>query len=84
MGYLNSDDMLLPGTLAYIVKAFRENPNVDAVYGHRVFMDSQGFEIGRCILPPHHAETLKWADYIPRMRSATTGAAGSWSYGREL
>jgi glycosyltransferase involved in cell wall biosynthesis len=66
MGYLNSDDMLLPGTLAYIVKAFRENPKVDVVYGHRVFMDTQGFEIGRCILPPHHAETLKWADYIPQ------------------
>jgi glycosyltransferase involved in cell wall biosynthesis len=66
MGYLNSDDMLLPGTLAYIARAFRENPKVDLVYGHRVFLDTHGFEIGRCILPPHHAETLKWADYIPQ------------------
>jgi glycosyltransferase involved in cell wall biosynthesis len=66
MGYLNSDDMLLPGTLAYIAKAFREDPKVDVVYGHRIFIDSHSFEIGRCILPPHHAETLKWADYIPQ------------------
>lgn len=66
MGYLNSDDMLLPGTLAYVAKAFREDPKVDVVYGHRVFVDFHGFEIGRCILPPHHEETLKWADYIPQ------------------
>jgi glycosyltransferase involved in cell wall biosynthesis len=66
MGYLNSDDMLLPGTLAYVAQAFRDDPQVDVVYGHRVFVDIDGFEIGRCILPPHHAETLKWADYIPQ------------------
>ena len=66
MGYLNSDDTLLPGTLAYIAKAFRDDPKVDVVYGHRIFVDSHGFEIGRCILPPHHAETLKWFDYIPQ------------------
>ena len=66
MGYLNSDDMLLPGTLAYIAKAFRNNPEIDIVYGHRIFVDSHGFEIGRCILPPHHEKTLKWADYIPQ------------------
>ena len=66
MGYLNSDDMLLPGTLAYIAKAFRDNPKVDVVYGHRIYVDSHGFDIGRCILPPHHAGTLKWADYIPQ------------------
>ena len=26
MGYLNSDDMLLPGTLAYVARAAREKP----------------------------------------------------------
>jgi glycosyltransferase involved in cell wall biosynthesis len=66
MAYLNSDDMLLPGTLAYVAKAFCEDQSVDIVYGHRIFVDSHNFEIGRCILPPHHAETLKWADYIPQ------------------
>ena len=66
MGYLNSDDTLLPGTLAYIAEAFRDDPETDVVYGHRIFIDHHGFEIGRCILPPHHPETLKWADYIPQ------------------
>jgi glycosyltransferase involved in cell wall biosynthesis len=66
MAYLNSDDTLLPGTLAYVARAFRDNPDVDVVYGHRIYIDADGFEIGRCVLPPHDPDTLKWADYIPQ------------------
>jgi glycosyltransferase involved in cell wall biosynthesis len=66
MAYLNSDDVLLPGTLAYVARYFLENPEVDIVYGHRIYIDIDGFEIGRCVLPPHDAEALKWADYVPQ------------------
>jgi glycosyltransferase involved in cell wall biosynthesis len=66
MGYLNSDDVLLPGTLAYVAKAFREHPEIDLVYGHRIYIDLDGLEIGRCVLPPHDPETLGWADYVPQ------------------
>ncbi|HWE72433.1 MAG TPA: glycosyltransferase family 2 protein [Stellaceae bacterium] len=66
MGYLNSDDVLLPGTLAYVAKAFQQYPEVDIVYGHRIFINVDGFEIGRCVLPPHDAKTLQWADYVPQ------------------
>jgi glycosyltransferase involved in cell wall biosynthesis len=66
MGYLNSDDLLLPGTLAYVAKAFQQHPDVDVVYGHRIFIDIDGFDIGRCVLPPHDAKTLQWADYVPQ------------------
>jgi glycosyltransferase involved in cell wall biosynthesis len=66
MGYLNSDDVLLPGTLAYVAKAFTRLPEVDVVYGHRIYIDADGFEVGRCVLPPHDAEVIKWADYIPQ------------------
>jgi glycosyltransferase involved in cell wall biosynthesis len=66
MAYLNSDDIFLPGTLAYVARVFRENPETDIIYGHRVYIDLHGFEIGRCVLPPHDAETLKWGDYIPQ------------------
>jgi cellulose synthase/poly-beta-1,6-N-acetylglucosamine synthase-like glycosyltransferase len=52
MVYLNSDDVLLPGTLAYVARFFSENPDVDVVYGHRVYIDSDGLEVGRCVLPP--------------------------------
>jgi GT2 family glycosyltransferase len=58
--------MLLPGTLAYVARTFRENPDIDLVYGQRIYVDVHGLEIGRCVLPPHHAETLKWLDYVPQ------------------
>jgi glycosyltransferase involved in cell wall biosynthesis len=66
MGYLNSDDMLMPGTLAYIARAFAERPEIDIVYGHRVFVDRDGQEIGRAVLPRHSAHALYWADYVPQ------------------
>lgn len=66
MAYLNSDDMLLPGALAYVAQAFQANPEIDLVYGHRIYVDARGMEIGRAVLPPHDPETLKWMDYIPQ------------------
>ncbi|MBR0852328.1 glycosyltransferase [Bradyrhizobium diazoefficiens] len=66
MAYLNSDDMLLPGTLAYIANYFMSHPKVDIVYGHRVFIDREGLEVGRAVLPPHDDKTLQYADYIPQ------------------
>jgi glycosyltransferase involved in cell wall biosynthesis len=66
MGYLNSDDMLLPGTLAYVASAARDQPDVDIFYGHRINLDRDGKEIGRCVLPHHHALALLWGDYVPQ------------------
>ena len=66
MAYLNSDDVLLPGTLNYIANHFTSHPDIDVVYGHRVFIDREGLEIGRAVLPTHDAKTLEYADYIPQ------------------
>ena len=66
MAYLNSDDMLLPGTLAYVARAFANNPEIHLIYGHRIYIDRFGLDIGRCVLPLHDEETLKWVDYIPQ------------------
>ena len=66
MAYLNSDDMLLPGTLAYVANYFMEHPDVDIVYGHRVFVDREGLEVGRAVLPRHDGKALQYADYIPQ------------------
>ena len=66
MAYLNSDDMLLPGTLAYVARAFEAMPDVDVVYGHRIFVDRDGLETGRAVLPAHDAKAIRWADYIPQ------------------
>lgn len=66
MGYINSDDLSLPGTLHYIGKFFQNNPNIDVVYGHRILIDENDREIGRWVLPPHDSMILSWADYVPQ------------------
>jgi glycosyltransferase involved in cell wall biosynthesis len=66
MAYLNSDDTLLPGTLACVVNFFDQRPEVDFVYGHRIFIDHAGSEIGRAVYPSHDGEALKYAGYVPQ------------------
>lgn len=66
MAWLNSDDLYLPGVLAYVADYFRKHPEVDAVYGHRVLINEVGHEVGRWFLPPHDGTMLLWSDYIPQ------------------
>lgn len=66
MGWLNSDDLLLPGALAHVAGYFAAHPNVDVVYGHRVMIDEQDLQIGSWILPAHDDFVLSLADYIPQ------------------
>jgi len=66
MAWLNSDDVLLPGALAYVADFFARNPNVDVIYGHRAIIDEKDRQIGRWILPAHDDTVLSWADYVPQ------------------
>ncbi len=66
MGYLNSDDLLLPGTLQFVGRFFRDNPSVDVIYGNRLIIDENGLEIGRWILPGHDPQLLRFVDYVPQ------------------
>jgi len=66
MGWLNSDDVLLPGALDAVAEVFATRADVDVVYGHRVIIDEHGSDIGRWIMPPHDTAVLRWADYIPQ------------------
>jgi glycosyltransferase involved in cell wall biosynthesis len=66
MAWLNADDRLAPGALARVALYFAGNPEIDAVYGHRVLIDEEDREIGRWILPPHSDRVLSWADFIPQ------------------
>lgn len=66
MGWLNSDDLLMPGALAAVARFFVENPSVDVVYGHRVLVDADTRCVGRWILPPHDSDVLSWADFVPQ------------------
>jgi len=48
LGYLNSDDILLPGALEKIIDLFEKNPDIDVVYGHCLVIDTQGNELRKC------------------------------------
>lgn len=66
MGWLNSDDILLPETLTFVGQFFARNPDISVLYGNRIVIDTRGLEIGRWILPKHETEVLRWIDYVPQ------------------
>ncbi len=66
MGWLNSDDLLLPGTLAYVARYFATHPTVDVVYGQRLMIDENDGQVGSWILPQHDAAVLTLTDYVPQ------------------
>lgn len=66
MGWLNSDDLLLPGSLAYVARYFAAHPEVDVVYGNRIMIDEHDAEVGAWILPAHDDVALTLADYVPQ------------------
>lgn len=46
IGFLNSDDVLLPGALGKVVEFWRENPSTDLLYGKATYIDEKGETIG--------------------------------------
>ena len=66
VAYLNSDDILLPGALEFVRDYFEGNPSVDAIYGHRVFIDEEDRVRRFWILPPHFGYAQKRWDFIPQ------------------
>ena len=66
MAWLNSDDMLMPGTLFRVARFFMDSPRTDVVYGNRILIDESGLDVGRWVLPKHDNFILSYADYIPQ------------------
>lgn len=66
MAWLNSDDMLAPGTLDFVDAFFRENPEVDAIYSHRLTVDENDRVKWYWLLPPHSSRLMEIRDFIPQ------------------
>ncbi|WPO45825.1 glycosyltransferase family 2 protein [Pseudomonas sp. S1Bt23] len=64
--YLNSDDMLLPNSLEFIVREFEGGPYIDCIYGNRLIIDEWDRLVGRWVLPYHDENLLHAIDYIPQ------------------
>jgi hypothetical protein len=81
MAYLNSDDLLMPGSLATVARYFSAHPDVDAVYSHRIIVDEDDQQVGSWLLPKHDSEELALVDFVPQetlfwRRSAWEAAGG--------
>jgi hypothetical protein len=66
MAFLNSDDLLLPGSLAYVARYFARHPEVDVVYGHRILIDEHDRQVGAWLIPARAERVLQWSDCIPQ------------------
>ena len=64
--YLNSDDTLLPGTLAWVQDYFHGHPDVDAIYAHRLFTTGSNTPTRFWLLPPHNNYCMMRWDFIPQ------------------
>ena len=74
MAWVNSDDLLLPGCLAYVARFLVEHPEVDVVYGYRLMIDEDDRQIGTWITPPHDDQAL--TSPISSLRRPFSGDAG--------
>jgi hypothetical protein len=66
LAWLNSDDVLLPGALAYVGRYFAAHPEVDVVYGHCVLLDADDRDVGLWVTPRHCTDALQWLDFLPQ------------------
>lgn len=56
LGWLNSDDLLLPGTVSLVVQAFSSDPNIDVIYGRLERIDEEDRLVPTPILPKDRIE----------------------------
>jgi glycosyltransferase involved in cell wall biosynthesis len=66
LGWVNSDDYYLPGTLAFVGEYFRAHPDVTMLYGAAQLVDERGHVAGRMGGPFDMARALKGDYMIPQ------------------
>ena len=66
LAWLNSDDLLLPGAIARAVASLSSNKQTDIVYGDRVIINEDSWDIGVWRTWNAHKSVLAYADFIPQ------------------
>jgi len=64
LGWLNSDDLYLPGTVRKIAQYFQSHPDVDMVYGEAYHVDTKGNIIERYVTEPFDLQRLSEICFI--------------------
>lgn len=64
LGWLNSDDMYLPGAISNIMEYFESHPDVGMVYGKTYFTDEFGNIIGNFPTEPFDYKKLAYFNFI--------------------
>ena len=66
MGWLNSDDLLLPGSLQRIGETFARRPDVQAVCGWRELIDAEGRPVASLAFPQPTPAVLRRRPILPQ------------------
>lgn len=66
LAWLNSDDLFLPGAVARAVASFNSDKQADVVYGDRVIINEDSWDIGVWRAWSAHESVLAYADFIPQ------------------
>ena len=64
LGYLNSDDVLLPGALAAVGEAFASDPELVFLWGRARYLDEAGNAVSRYLARPDAIERLADSCFI--------------------
>ena len=77
MGWLNADDILVPGALSRVARFFEQRPHVDIVYGDAEWIDKQGEFIKNKKEIAFDLDILLW-DYCYLPQSSTFWRRSAW------
>jgi glycosyltransferase involved in cell wall biosynthesis len=75
LGWLNADDVYLPGAIRSAVRQLREWPDVDVVYGEAFWIDADGARIGEYPTRPFKSDALARECFICQPASFVRRAA---------
>ena len=65
LGFINADDLYVPGAIATVVRYFQEHPDWLLLYGNGKRLDPEGNEVGwHDYVRPFDRELLRRVDYI--------------------
>jgi glycosyltransferase involved in cell wall biosynthesis len=60
LGFLNSDDVLMPGAISRIVRAFHDNPSIDLATGHAYIIDAANHRLRKSYTDRFHLQAFAY------------------------